>query len=164
MTAVPVTSRQPSPVRSAGSASARAQPGALQAPGGDRDAAREQGLQDAYRRQLRDDRRLERRERGGVLLRQQHVLLRPHAVLQGILRRARLALWASSGPRDFAPFLRLASARALLTGVAARPGAPAAGTAARGAAPSFDMAGFPWLEVDGGCETARAGVPEAGAV
>ena len=35
------------------------------------------------------------------------------------------------GPRDFAPFLRLASARALLTG-----------TAARGAAPALDMAGF----------------------
>jgi hypothetical protein len=35
------------------------------------------------------------------------------------------------GPRDFAPFLRLASARALLTE-----------TAARGAAPIRDMAGF----------------------
>jgi NAD(P)-dependent dehydrogenase (short-subunit alcohol dehydrogenase family) len=36
MTAVPVTSRQPSPVRSAGSASARAQPGALLVTGGSR--------------------------------------------------------------------------------------------------------------------------------
>jgi hypothetical protein len=35
------------------------------------------------------------------------------------------------GPRDFAPFLRLASARALDTA-----------TAARGAAPLSDMAGF----------------------
>ena len=43
--------------------------GALQAPGGDRDAAREQGLQDAIRRQFRDDGRLERRERGGIFLR-----------------------------------------------------------------------------------------------
>ena len=50
--------------------------GALQAPGGDRDAAREQGLQDADRRQLREDGGLERRERRGVFLRQQHVLVR----------------------------------------------------------------------------------------
>jgi hypothetical protein len=35
------------------------------------------------------------------------------------------------GPRDFTPFFRLASARALDTG-----------TAAPSAAPSFDMAGF----------------------
>jgi hypothetical protein len=34
------------------------------------------------------------------------------------------------GPRDLAPFLRLAAARALLIG-----------TAARGAAPTFDMVG-----------------------
>jgi hypothetical protein len=38
---------------------------------------------------------------------------------------------ADFGPFDLAPFLRLAAARALLTE-----------TAARGAAPSLDMAGF----------------------
>jgi hypothetical protein len=49
---------------------------------------------------------------------------------------------ADLGPRDLAPFLRLAAARALLTGVAARAGASGAEAAARGAAPIRDMAGF----------------------
>jgi hypothetical protein len=69
------------------------------------------------------------------------------------------------GPRDFAPFLRLASARSLLFGAAARVGALGAGTAARGDCPVGlgsgaptplrpgnpirDMAGFLWLEVGG---------------
>jgi hypothetical protein len=50
------------------------------------------------------------------------------------------------GPRDLAPFRRLASARALLTG-----------TAARGAAPTFDMAGFlqGMLEEDNGRQDGR---------
>jgi hypothetical protein len=81
-------------------------------------------------------------------------------VLERILRRARLAVWRLRAA-DLAPFLRLASARALLTGVAARLGAPGAETAARGAAPTRDMVGFPWLVGEGGCETARAGVFEA---
>ena len=51
-----------------------------------------------------------------VLVRQHDVLLRAHAVLERILCRARALPSGVFGPRDFAPFLRLASARALLTG------------------------------------------------
>ena len=57
-------------------------------------------------------------------------LLRPQAVLERVLRRARLAL-GGLGPRDMAPLRRLASARAALVG-----------TAAQSAAPTLDMAGF----------------------
>jgi hypothetical protein len=47
------------------------------------------------------------------------------------LRAARAFPSGVLGPRDFAPLRRLAAARALLVG-----------TAARGAAPALDMAGF----------------------
>jgi hypothetical protein len=63
-----------------------------QAPGGGRDAAREQALQGACRRQLLDQRRLELTKLGAVLVRQHDVLLCAQAVLERILRRARLAL------------------------------------------------------------------------
>jgi hypothetical protein len=46
------------------------------------------------------------------------------------------------GPRDLAPFLRLASARALEAGAGARTCAPETEAAARAAAPSLDMTGF----------------------
>jgi hypothetical protein len=68
-----------------------------QAPGGDRDAAREHTLERADRRQLRDQCRLEAGELGGVLVRQHEILLRAQAVLQRIRR---------------APCLRVCSARA----------------------------------------------------
>ena len=103
-------------------------------PRGDRDAAREHGLQRADRRQLRDQRRLEIGELGGILVRQHEMLLRAHAVLERILRRPGLA------------FVRLRPAR-LRAVLAARLGARIAdGTAARGAAPALDMAGIPcWV-------------------
>jgi hypothetical protein len=46
------------------------------------------------------------------------------------------------GPRDFAPFLRLAVVRALLTGAAARLDVPGVDAPGRGAAPDLDMARF----------------------
>jgi hypothetical protein len=70
--------------------------GPSQPPGGDRDAPCEHGLQRAHRRQLLDQRRLEVGELGGILVRQHHMPLRAHAVLQRILRRTRVALF---GPR-----------------------------------------------------------------
>jgi hypothetical protein len=84
----------------------------------------------AVRRRCAKGVALPRPGRGGILVRQHEMLLRAHAMLQRILRRARLPLGVF-GPRDFAPFFRLASARALDTG-----------TAAPRAAPTFDMAGF----------------------
>ena len=93
-------------------------------PGGDGDSPREHGLERADRRQLLDHRGLEASELLSVLLRQHHVLLRPHAVLERISRGARLPSGVL-GPREFAPLRRLASARALVTGTAARCAAPA---------------------------------------
>jgi hypothetical protein len=81
--------------------------GALQAPGGDCDAAREQGLQGPDRRQLLEERRLQRGQLGGVLLRQHEVLLRAQAMLQRILRGARLAFFGLRAAR----FGAVASAR-----------------------------------------------------
>ena len=69
--------------------------GALQAPGGDRDAPREGGLQRPDGRQLREQRPLQVSERRRILLGEHDVPHRAQAVLQGILRRARLA---SGGP------------------------------------------------------------------
>ena len=60
--------------------------GALESPSGARDPPHEHALQDAHGRELGDQRRLERRERGAVLDRQHHVLCCAQAVLQGILR------------------------------------------------------------------------------
>ena len=57
------------------------------------------------------------------------MLLRAPAMLQRILRRPALPS-VVLGPRDLAPFFRLAAARALVTG-----------TAAHGAAPRLDMVG-----------------------
>jgi hypothetical protein len=88
-------------------------------PGGGRDALREHGLERTDGRQLQGQRRLEGRELGAILVREHDVLLRPQPVRQGISRRACPA-FGGFGPRDLAPFLRLASARALLTGTAAR--------------------------------------------
>jgi hypothetical protein len=73
--------------------------GALEPPGGAGDARGEHGLERALRRQLLEQRRLERFKLGGTLARQHDVLLRAQAVLEGVLRRARLA------------FRRLGSAR-----------------------------------------------------
>jgi hypothetical protein len=56
----------------------------LEAPGGARDPTDHDALQDALGRQLRDQRRLERCEPGGVLVRQHHVLRCAQPVLQGV--------------------------------------------------------------------------------
>ena len=66
--------------------------GAREAPGGDRDALREHGLERAGGRQLLEQGRLEGPEPGAVLVRQHDEPQRPQAVLERILRRARLAL------------------------------------------------------------------------
>jgi hypothetical protein len=66
--------------------------GAREAPGRDRDAPREHRLERALGCQLRDHRRLEFGKFGGILVRQHDVLFRPQAVLERVLRRARLAL------------------------------------------------------------------------
>jgi hypothetical protein len=102
--------------------------GPRQAPGGDRNPARQHDLERAFRRQLIQQRRLQRLKLDGILVREHDVVQGAHAVPEG----ADLTLPSSVfGPRDFPPLRRLASARALLIG-----------TAARGAAPSSDMAGF----------------------
>ena len=103
---------------------------ARQTPRGDRDAPREHGLQRADRRQLRDQRRLEPGELGAVLVRQHEMLLRAHAVLQGILRRPRPAFGRSS-----------ARATSRHSCGSPRRAHCDRGTAAR-AAPALDMAGF----------------------
>jgi hypothetical protein len=91
----------------------------------------------ADRRQLREQRRLEAGELGGIFVRQHEGFLRAHAVLSPF--SADRAFPSSAlGPRDMAPFLRLASARVLLIG-----------TAARRAAPGLDMVGF--LRIERGC-------------
>ena len=121
--------------------------GARQTPGGDRDPARQHELQGTFRRQLIQQRRLERLKLDGILVRQHDVLQGAHAVLQRILRRPGLALLG----------LRPARLRAVLT---ARLGAGIGygnGRAQRGAI--LRHGGIPWLggagvEVDGG---ARAG-------
>ena len=77
--------------------------GALQAPGGHRDAAREHDLQRPDGRQLRDDGRLERRELGAVLLRQQHVFCARMPCFSAFCAERALPS-AVLGPRDFAPF------------------------------------------------------------
>ena len=61
-----------------------------------RDAAREHELERAHGRQLLDQRRLERLKRDAILVGQHDVSQGAHAMPQGILRRARLALGASS--------------------------------------------------------------------
>ena len=95
-----------------------------QAPGGDRDPAREHALERADRRQLRDQRRLDPGELGSILVREQEMLLRAQAWLRAFC--ADLALPSGVlGPRDVAPLRRLASARALVTVTAARDTAPA---------------------------------------
>jgi hypothetical protein len=66
---------------------------------------------------------------------------RAQPVLEGISRSARALPSSVFGPRDLAPFLRLASARALLT------------EEGRGTAPALNMSGFlagKGLEGDGG--------------
>ena len=104
--------------------------GALEPPDGGHDPLRKRGLQGPVGCQLLDQRRLERFERGGILAWQHGVLLGAKTVLERILRRALLA-FSVLGPRDLAPFLRLASARAGLRE-----------TAAQGAAPALDMSEF----------------------
>ena len=71
--------------------------GAGQPPGRGGEAPRQHRLERAVRRQLLDQRRLEGGELGGILIRKHHVLLRAKTVLERVLRRARLALGASSG-------------------------------------------------------------------
>jgi hypothetical protein len=56
------------------------------------------------RRQLLEERRLELGELRGILLRQHDVLLRAQPVLEGILRRARLALCGPGAARFRAVF------------------------------------------------------------
>jgi hypothetical protein len=123
----------------------------LQPPGGARDAPDQEALQGALGRQLVRERRLERRELDGVIVRQHDILLRAQAVFERVLRRACLA-FGGPRPADFAPFLRLAAARALPTE-----------TAARGAAPALDMAGFlGWLAKCGQAASLRTVSPGTG--
>ena len=68
---------------------------------------REHGLQRAFGRQLRHQRRLEGFERRRPLARQDDALLGAHAVLQRVLRRARLALGSFRAAR----FRAIAAAR-----------------------------------------------------
>ena len=84
---------------------------AREPPGGDRDAARQHHLERADRRELLDQRGLEGSELVSVLLRQHDVLLRAQAVLEGILRRARLA-GGGPGAAPPGPGARLCRARA----------------------------------------------------
>jgi hypothetical protein len=70
-----------------------------------------------------EQRRLEGGELGAILARKDHVLLGPHPVPERIPGGARLAL-GGFGPRNLAPFFRLASARALLLETAARGDCP----------------------------------------
>jgi hypothetical protein len=97
--------------------------GPREAPRRHRDAAREHGLQHPDRRELLEQRRLERGKLSGILVRQHEILPRAQAVLKRIPRRRALPSDVF-GPLDFAPFLRLASARALLTSTAARGDCP----------------------------------------
>jgi hypothetical protein len=66
--------------------------GPLEPPGRSDDPARERGLERALRRQLLEQRRLERGELGGTLARQHDVLLRAKTMLERVLCRAGLAL------------------------------------------------------------------------
>jgi hypothetical protein len=58
--------------------------GAGEPPGGDRDPAREHGLQRPLGRQLLEQRRLKRGKLNGVLVRQHDVVRRAHAVIEGV--------------------------------------------------------------------------------
>jgi hypothetical protein len=68
--------------------------GTREPPGGDRDLPGEHGLQRADRRELLEERRLERGELGGILVREHDELLRAQAVFERILCGARLAFRA----------------------------------------------------------------------
>ncbi len=70
--------------------------GPRQTPGGDRDPARQHELQRAFRRQLIQQRRLERLELDGILVRQHDVVQGAHAVPERILRRPAPCLLRSS--------------------------------------------------------------------
>ena len=73
---------------------------ALQAPGGGDDAPREERLQGALRRELRDERRLVCLVGLRILLGEDDGLLRPQAVLQRVLCGARLAVRGPGAARS----------------------------------------------------------------
>jgi hypothetical protein len=99
------------------------------APGRQSDPPDEQVLEGALGHELGVQRFLERPELGQVLVGEQDELVGPQAVLQRVLRGARVAFGrrrpARLRPRDFAPLRRLASARVLLLGSLAEIGSVA---------------------------------------
>ena len=103
-------------------AGARARAGARPAPGSQHRPPRSVR---SVARQLLDQRRLEIGELSRILVRQQHVLLGARMPCFSAFRAATASPSGVFGPRDCAPFLRLASARALDTeprGATARSG------------------------------------------
>ena len=112
--------------------------GAGEPPGGGDQPMDEQRLQRALGAKLLEQRALERLELGAAVVRQQDVLFGREAVLQGVLRRARLAL---GGPRP-ARFGAVGAARLSAGAAVAKGGA--------GAPPAWlDMADLPDLDAGG---------------
>ena len=80
-------------------------------------------LERAHGRELLHQRRLERLKLDAILV-GQHTYLKARMPCLNAFCAERALPAGVFGPRDFAPFLRLASARALDTGTAARSAAP----------------------------------------